>query len=169
MNGMCGRTVKHRVSFLLIAAILAGCSKSTSSTDASKPDAAATPSSTRNYPTLVVDERHLIKGSNKLVPYTIDPVAGIRLNIAHFHFTYGTSNITPDMVQLAGNHSVYGLSRPHVTNIYVIDSSTLQVLRGESFHGFHSGDHLMCAIGRLASSSNPGNFWVSWVGEIDVK
>jgi len=74
------------------------------------------------------------------------------------------------MVQFVGNGSAYRLSHRVETNIYVIDRTTLEAVRGGPFPGFRSGDHMMFAIGRSTNSSpDKEDFWVSWAGQIDVK
>jgi hypothetical protein len=73
------------------------------------------------------------------------------------------------MVQLIGDKSAYRLSRLTETNIYVIDHTILEAVKGGAFRGFRSGDHVMFAIGRSTRGPEKEDFWVSWVGQIEVK
>ncbi len=120
------------------------------------------------YPTLVIDEQHRIRGKETPPAYQIPAAAGIRLDATQFHFTYGKTAVTPNMVQFVGDKSVYRLSRKTEANIYVIDHATLEAVRGGAFRGLRAGDHMMFAIGRSTSSSDKEAFWVSWVGRIEV-
>ena len=121
------------------------------------------------YPTLIIDEQHQIQGQETSPAYQIAAAAGIRLDTTGFHFTYGTNAVTPNMVQLVGEQSVYRLSQPTETNVYVIDHTTLEAVKGGAFRGFRSGDRVMFAIGRSTRSSEKEDFWVSWAGQIEVK
>lgn len=73
------------------------------------------------------------------------------------------------MVQLLGKGIGYQLSQPVVTNAYVLDSSTLKPLRSGSFSGFRPGERLLLAIGLSTNGPEKEDFWVSWVGQIEVK
>jgi len=159
--------MKYPASFVLIAALLAGCSKPAAPTDASISPEPSTP--TAEYPTLVIDEQHQIRGKETPPAYQIPTAAGIRLDATQFHFTYGTNAVTPNMVQFVGDQSVYRLSRPTETNVYVIDRTTLEAVKGGAFRGFRSGDRVMFAIGRSTRSTEKEDFWVSWAGQIEVK
>jgi hypothetical protein len=112
---------------------VAGCSKSTETT---AQGTAAPPATPDKYPTLVIDDQHEIKGSNTYAIYQISASPGIRLDASQFHFTFGTNAMTPNMVQFIGSNSVYTLSNLTETNIYVIDSATLETARGPAFQGF---------------------------------
>ena len=159
-----------RLSVTLLAATLfAGCSKHTGGTSDSAPDVISSDGAGRQYPTLVVDEQHQMTGSNPPPAYQIAAGGGIRLDGTQFHFTYGTNPITPNTVQLVLNHSAYKLSQLAETNLYVIDRTTLEPLRGSSFPGFRSADHAMCMIGRTIKKTEKEEVWVSWVGQIEVK
>jgi len=141
--------MKHPTIFVLTVALLTGCSKPTSSPDTSTPQTASTPTDPSQYPTLIVDREHQIQATNKPATYQIGSSAGIRLDATLFHFNYGTTAVAPNMIQVVlGESQIYKLSRPTVTNLYVIDRTTLEPLRGGPFPGFRSGDHGMLAIGR---------------------
>ena len=161
--------MKHPTIFVVIALLVAGCSKPTASSDTAGPEKAASETAPTEYPTLVLDEQHQIRGSDTPAAYQIAAAAGIRLDATQFHFAYGTNAITPNMVQLVGDGSVYTLSRPTETNIYVIDGTTLEAARGGPFRGFRPGDHMMFAIGRSTNGPDKADFWVSWAGQIEVK
>ena len=124
------------------------------------------------YPILVIDEQHQMRGKETPPAYQIPAVAGIRVDATHFHFTYGTNPITPNtvqLVQLARKKSHYRLSRLTETNIYVIDHTTLEAVKGGPFRGFRSGDHVMFFIGRSTQGPEKEALWVSWTGQIEVK
>ena len=166
----CFARMKRPINFVLIATILAGCSKHTAPSDASTAETVAPPAATSEYPTLIIDEKHQIHGSNTPAAYQITAATGIRLDATQFHFTYGTNAVGPNMVQFVGAGSAYRLARPAETNIYVIDHTTLEAVRGGLFRGFRPGDQIMFAIG-LSTNSTPDkeDFWVSWAGQIEVK
>lgn len=161
--------MKYHGFIFLIAAFLTGCSKSPEApytATARPPIASADPS---QYPTLVIDPEHQVEASNTPAIYQFGAAPGVRLDAAQFKFAYGTNSITQDMIQVVLDDShIYKLLRPTVTNLYVIDRSTLEPLRGGPFAGFHSGDHGMLAIGR-AESGKPAAIFVSWVGKFQVK
>lgn len=112
-----------------------------------------------------------MQGTNALVPYPIGAASGIRLDTAQFQFKYGTSPVAPNMIQLVlGKSRLYKLSKPTVTNLYVIDRTTMEPLRDEAFRGFHSGDNGILMIGRtMPGSREKESVAVSWVGKIEVK
>jgi hypothetical protein len=147
-------------AFVLIAALLAGCSKPAA------PESGTPPT---EYPTLVIDEQHQMKGSNTPPAYQIGATAGIRIDTTQFHFTYGANAVTPNMVQLIADKSAYRLARLTETNIYVIDHTILEAVKGGTFRGFRSGDHVTFAIGRSTRGPEKEDFWVSWAGQIEVK
>jgi hypothetical protein len=161
--------MKHPATFVLIAAILAGCSKPTTPADSSTPGKTETSAPPSEYPTLVIDEQHQILSKETPPVYQIVAAAGIRLDATQFHFTYGTNAVTPNMVQFVGGQSVYRLARPTETNVYVIDHTTLAAVKGGAFRGFRSGDRVMFAIGRSTRGPDKEDFWVSWAGQIEVK
>ena len=121
------------------------------------------------YQTLVVDELHKMQGSNMPTAYQLDAAPGIRLDTRQFRFTYGTNDVTPNMVQLMGKGSAYRLSHQTETNVYVIDRTTMEPIKGGPFPGFKRGDQILFAIGRSKLTSEKEEFWVSWVGQIEVK
>jgi hypothetical protein len=121
------------------------------------------------YPTLVIDEQHRIRGSDPPVSYQIAPAAGIRLDAGQFHFTIGDKPITPNMVQITALGSLYRLTHLAEANNYVIDKTTLDKVRGEPFGGFRRGDKVMFVIGRSTKASDQKDFWISWSGQIEVK
>ncbi len=161
--------MKHPVTFILITVLFISCSKSTAPTDSSTSEKMTISIPPAEYPTLVIGEQHQIRGKGTPPAYQIAAAAGIRLNATQFRFTYGTNAVTPNMVQFVGDKSVYRLSRPIETNIYVIDHTTLEAVKGGVFRGFRSGDHVMFAIGRLTRGPEKEDFWVSWAGQIEVK
>jgi len=161
--------MKQLLMSVLVAALLAGCSKPTAPTETAAPEATSAPATRAKYPVLVVDELHQMSGSNPPPAYQIAAGAGIRLDATQFHFTYGTNPITPNTVQLVLNHSAYKVSRLVETNLFVIDRTTLEPVRGGAFPGFRSGDRAMCMIGRSVSKPEKEEVWVSWVGQIEVK
>jgi hypothetical protein len=128
---------------------------------------------------LVADGEHQIEvGSGKNPSaYEIFPTSGIRLDIGHFHFTEGGATVTPDTVQIWDVAPTrYRLAQPIVTNVIVLDASTLTnvVSGGPPFAGFRSGHHLMVNVGRVLSPAQapyeaPGAMTYDWVGLIIVK
>ncbi len=159
--------MKYSSTFVLITALLAGCSKPATPPDTSTLEKMSTPQTA--YPTLVIDEQHQIRGKDTPPAYQIAASSGIYLDASQFHFTYGTNVVTPNMVQLVENKSAYRLSQPTETNIYVIDHTTLEAVKGAAFRGFQPGDHVMFAIGRSKRGPEKEEFWVSWAGQIEVK
>ena len=153
---------------LSVAILVAGCSKP--STLTGSPETVSTPSTPANYPIVVIDEQHQIKGSNTPAGYQIPAGVGIRLDASQFHFTYGTNPVTPNRVQLVGDGAAYRLSQRIETNMYLIDPGTLEAVRGGPFRGFHSGDHMFFAIGRSTNNvPDKEDFYVSWAGKLEVK
>ena len=56
------------------------------------------------------------------------------------------------------------------TNVYLIDRTTMEAMRGRPFRGFLPGDRMMITIGRLTNSSpDKEGFWVSWAGQLEFK
>jgi len=161
--------MKYPASFLLIAALLTGCSKSITPADSSAPEKTENTGVPVEYPALVIDEQHRIQSKETPPAYQIGAAAGIRLDATQFHFSYGTNAVTPNMIQFVGDQSVYRLARPTETNIYVIDRTTLERVKGGAFRGFRSGDRVMFAIGRSTRGHEKEDFWVSWTGQIEVK
>jgi len=148
--------MKHPSIFIVAAVLFAGCSK---------------PTDTSQYPTLLVDEAHQFQPTNTSATYEFAPASGIRLETGGFQFKYGTSPVSPNMIQvILGKSQLYKLSAPTVTNLYVLDLTTLTPLRGESFSGFRSGDSGMFMIGRTGpGAQGKESVFVSWVGKFQVK
>ena len=149
--------MKHPNLLFLSAILFTSCSK---------------PIDKSQYPTLVVDESHQFQPTKTSTAYRFVPASGIRLETGQFPFKYGTSPATPNMIQvILGKSQLYKLSRPTVTNLYVLDRTTLEPLRGSSFSGFRSGDSGMLMIGHLGPDSSHGkeSIFVSWVGKFEVK
>jgi hypothetical protein len=191
--------MKHLALVLLSTALLAGCSDSDTPTPTAATTAPIPADSPRYYPRLVLDAEHnklieqqtnnvalesdamrdlsvltssnwlRITDTNKLPVYQISPASGVWLDGSHFHFTYGTNPLVPNMVQMILGKSVYKLYWPVETNIYIINSITMEATEGERFRAFHSGDHADVAIGRWIEGYGKTNFLVSWAGQIDVK
>jgi hypothetical protein len=61
--------MKLPMVFLLVATLVAGCSKHTASTDASTREITPPAAKTIEYPTLVIDEQQQIRGSNTPTAY----------------------------------------------------------------------------------------------------
>ncbi len=155
--------------FLAFGVLVAGCSKPVDSTEsrvAGTPTAQPVPAV---YPTLVVDEVHQMHGSNTPTPYQFDGAPGIWLDARQFHFSYGTNAVTPNMVQLMGKGSAYRLSHPMETNVYLIDRTTMEAVKRGPFPGFTKGERVLVAIGRSTLTSEKEDFWVSWVGQLEVR
>ena len=56
------------------------------------------------------------------------------------------------------------------TNVYLIDRTTMEAVRGGPFRGFRPGDRMMFAIGRSTNSRpDKEDSWVSWAGQLEVK
>ena len=54
------------------------------------------------------------------------------------------------------------------TNVYLIDRTTMEAVRGGLFRGFLPGDRMMIAISRSTNSSpDKEGFWVSWAGQLE--
>jgi hypothetical protein len=184
-------------AILLLTALLAGCSNSSTSTPATTTTVPVPADSPRYYPTLTLDAEHnklieqpnnialeldrsnnlstltssnwlQITDTNKLGVYQISPAFGVWLDCSHNHFASGT-NAVPNMVQMILGKSTYKLYWPVETNIYIINSVSMQAATGESFSAFHSGDHANIAIGRWTEGFDKTNFLVSWAGQIEVK
>jgi hypothetical protein len=158
--------MKYPTIFVFSLLVLCGCSKETSNT--------GTDSS--QYPVLIADGEHQFSASTqKRNPYEITAASGIRLDVGHFHFTEGGSTfdgdgpaVTPDTVQIwdaSINTGIYRLTKPVVTNVFVLDAGTLNVIHGSAFAGFRSGHNLIVAVGRATSD----NMAAVWVGLITVK
>jgi hypothetical protein len=177
----------------VLAAILAGCSRPTDSPEAANRSASAP--SPPEYPVLVIDEEHHIHGTNDAAyeisarlgveidatnfhfahgtnappAYQLSATPGIRIDATRYQFTYGTNPFNPNMVQLFANDSLYRLSRESETNFYTLDYYKLETVGGDSFHGFKPGDNITLAIGRSTNTFHNQEFWVMWVGRIEVK
>jgi hypothetical protein len=147
-----------KLSALAALLLVTGCSQSSTSTDITQ------------YPTVVIDEQHQMQGTNTPAIYQIRAGSGIRLETAKFQFKYGTSAATPNMIQVVlGKSQLYKLTNPTVTNLYIIDRTTLKPLRDEAFRGFASGDSGLLMVGRDMSSPEKESVHVSWVGKFEVK
>jgi hypothetical protein len=179
--------------FGLASMLVGGCSKPANSTEAAPQSAPSPPPP--EYPILVIDEEHQIHGTNNapyeisarlgvgidatnfhfahganMPPaYQISATAGIRIDATKFHFRDDTNQFNPNMVQLFGNDSLYKLSRETETNFYTLDYYKLETVGGDSFRGFKPGDRITLAIGRSTNTFANHEFWVMWVGQIEVK
>src|ERR1043166_7148257 len=108
------------------------------------------------YPTFLCDETHEFQPTNGYATYEFTPASGIRLETRAFQFRYGTSPVSPNTIQvIVGKSHLYKLATPTVTNLYVLDRTTLTPLRGEAFSGFRSGDSGMFMIGRTDPNASP--------------
>ena len=166
------QSMNHRTISILIIGLCGGCSKPADTTDASTLGKTTTNTPPAEYPILVIDEKHQMRGKETPPAYQIAATPGIRIDATQFHFTYGTNPVTPNTVQLAQLvpvRSYYKLSRLTETNFYVIDHTTLETVKGESFRGFRSGDRVMFFIGRSTQGPEKESLWVSWTGQIEVK
>jgi hypothetical protein len=185
--------MKSPAVFIFVLILVAGCSKPTDSTDA--PTKSAPSSPPPEYPLLVVDEEHEIRGTNELAyrirarlgvgieatnfhfadgaimppAYQISATPGIRVDATKIQITDGTNSLSPNMVQLFGNESLYRLASETETNFYAVDYYKLETVGGDSFSGFKPGDHFMLAIGRSTNNFHDHRFWVMWAGHIEVK
>lgn len=197
IEGITAISMKYLAIVLL--SLLAGCSDPDASTTTAAATAPIPPDSPRHYPRLVLDAEHnkligqqsnnvalesdalhnissltstnwlQITDTNSHAAYQISPAFGVWLDGSHYHFIDGTNRPAPNMVQMILGKSVYKLYWPVETNIYIINSISMQPTDGEPFHAFHSGDHAEVAIGRWIEGYDKTNFWVSWAGEIEVK
>lgn len=151
--------MKHLTFFLLAAFFVSGCSQKTELADTSQ------------YPLLIVDAEHQIQGTNSPVTYQFGAVQGLRLDATRFQFTYGTSAISPNVIQVViGHNQLHMLAKPTETNLYLIDRSTLQPLRGGKFTGFQTGDGGVLMIGRLMTDpADKVSVAVSWAAKFEVK
>jgi hypothetical protein len=158
--------MKYSLVYIFGLLVLCSCSKETSST--------GTDSS--QYPVLIADGEHQFSASSqKRNPYEITAASGIRLDVGHFHFTEGGATfngggaaVTPDTVQIwdaSVNVGIYRLAKPVVTNVFVLDAGTLNVIHGSAFAGFRSGHSFIVTVGR----ATPDNIAAVWVGLITVK
>ena len=191
--------MKHLVIVLLSTTLLVGCSDPDTATTATPATAPIPSDSPRYYPTLVIDAEHnrltrqgsnnvalesdqlrdipsltstnwlQITDTNKQAVYQISPASGVWLDGSHFHFASGTNAVVPNMVQMILGKSIYKLYWPLETNIYVINSATMEPTEGDSFHAFQPGDRANIAIGRWTEGYGKTNFLVSWAGQIEVK
>jgi len=178
--------------FVLVSALIGGCSKPDSSPEAASWSAPSPPPA--EYPVLVIDEEHQFHSTND-VAYEISARIGVRLDATNFHFAHGTNmpayqisatpgiqidaakfqfgggtnSFSPNMVQLFGNDSLYRLSRETETNFYTVDYYKLETVGGEPFRGFNRGDHLTLALGRSTNTFHSEEFWIMWMGHIEVK
>jgi hypothetical protein len=181
--------MKHPAIFVLLALLLSACSKPSTSTDTPQKPAPAPPQP--EYPILVVDEAHQIhgarivepcrhcvpllvvdeehRGSNSPPAYQISPGPGIRLDGTQFNFKHDSNDPAPNSVQLISTNSLHRLSRETETNFYTIDYYKLETIRGDSFRGFRSGDHLTLVIGRATNTFDAQEIWVMWIAELEVK
>jgi hypothetical protein len=161
--------VKLQAIFLLtlLPLVFAGCSKPITSVDA--PPKPARPAPQIEYPILVVDEEHQMRGSNLPPAYQISPASGIRLDATQFLFKYGSNALAPNAVQLISTNSLHRLSRETETNFYTIDYYKLETVRGDSFRGFNSGDHVTLVIGRATNTFDAQELWVMWMAQLEVK
>lgn len=199
VKGITATFMKYFSFLLLSSALLTGCSDPDSSTTAAVSSAPIPPDSSRYYPTIVLDAEHnkligqrsnnvalesdalrdisfltstnwlQITDTNKHAVYQISPTSGVWLDGSHFHFTDGTNALVPNMVQMILGKSAYKLYWPVETNVYIINSVTMEATEGEPFHAFNSGDVANIAIGRWVEDFDKTNFFVSWAGQIEVK
>ena len=178
--------------FVLVSMLLGGCSKPDSPTEAATRSA---PSPPPEYPILVIDQDHQLHSTNDLA-YEISARIGVGINATNFHFAHGTNMapayqisaapgiqidatkfqfrdgtnpFNPNMVQLFGNESLYRLSRETETNFYTVDYYKLETVGGEPFRGFNRGDHITVALGRSTNTFHSEEFWIMWLGHIEVK
>jgi hypothetical protein len=158
--------MKNPIVFVFSLLVLCSCSKEIANmgTDSSQ------------YPMLIADKEHQFSASSqKRNPYEITATSGIRLDVGHFHFTEGGATfngggaaVTSDTVQIweaLANVGIYRLAKPVITNVFVLDASTLNVIHGSAFSGFRSGHNFIVSVGR----ATPDNIAAVWVGLITVK
>jgi hypothetical protein len=148
--------MKNSFVYLFGMLTLCGCFHKTSNvvTDSSR------------YAVIVVDGKHQVFPTNqKRIPYETDAASGIRLDAGHFQFTEGSVAVAPDMVEVRDFSHIYRLAQPIVTNVFVLDASTLNAVHGSAFAGFRSGHNYLVGVGR----ATPRNMVADWVGIITVK
>src|SRR5437773_1820083 len=140
--------LRPQATFCLLAALLAACSKSAG------PTGASLPSSSASYPTVVVDVPEKPAITNKPPTYLFQSAAGLHLDLNRFLTASNLSSPPPDMLQLVLEPNIYKLSRPQATNVYVLDRTTLETVRGQAFPGFRPGDRAMLGIGHTMPERN---------------
>src|SRR5579871_6483418 len=126
--------MKYLAILFLSASLFAGCSNSDTATTATAAAVPVPPDSPLNFPTLVIDAAHNMTDSNKPPAYQINATPGIWLDGSHYHFTYGSNDLAPNMVHLIVGKASFRLYWPVPTNIFIISPITMDSIKGEAFH-----------------------------------